>query len=113
MISAILYGREGEWTGFRAYGHSGYAEEGKDIVCAGVSVLGCTCVNSLESLLGILVTTYGNEEGLLDFDLPEIPEGKMHDAQIFMGALKRGLQDIQESYPKHLKLKIEGRRKKR
>ena len=113
MISATLYCMNGEWTGFRAEGHSGYAEEGSDIVCAAVSVLGCTCVNSLEKLLGITVVMRENEEGLLDFDLPEIQDEKHGSAQLLMGALHQGLSDIRESYPEYLKIKIEGRRKKR
>ena len=113
MISAILYCRDGEWTGFRAEGHSGYAEEGSDIVCAAVSVLACTCVNSLEKLLGVTVVMHGNEDGLLDFDIPEVPEEKRGGVQLLMGALDQGLGDIQENYPEYLKIKIEGRRKKR
>ena len=113
MISAVLYTEGGDLTGFRAEGHSGYAEEGSDIVCAAVSVLGCTCVNSLEEFLGVRVEEHGNKSGLLDFSLPEIPEEKRHDAQLLMKALRRGLSDIQESYPEYVKIKIEGRRKKR
>ena len=50
MIRAILYrNAEGQFTGYSARGHSDYAEEGYDIVCAAVSVLGgsvLTCVPS-------------------------------------------------------------------
>ncbi len=113
MITAILYRRDGAWTGFRATGHSGYAEEGSDIVCAAVSALGCTCVNSLESLLGVKAVMLGNEAGLLDFDLPDLPEEKRPGAQLLMGALKQGLSDIQDSYPEYVKLEIKGRRKER
>ena len=65
MISALLLRNGDRFTGFRASGHSGYAEAGSDIVCAGVSVLGCTCVNSLESLLGVEVILKASEDGLL------------------------------------------------
>ncbi len=111
MISAVLYEREGRYTGFRAQGHSGYAEAGSDIVCAAVSILGCTCVNSLESLLGVRVLERANEEGLLDFDLPELPEEKQAGTQLLMGALRQGLRDLQDSYPAYIRLQIKGRRK--
>ena len=53
MITAVLY-REGEnLTGCRLEGHSGWAESGHDIVCAAASILGCTCVNALESVCGV------------------------------------------------------------
>ncbi len=114
MISAVLYGRDGELTGFRASGHSGYAEEGSDIVCAAVSVLGATCVNAMEKLLGVEARIRANEAGLLDFDLPEIPEAdRAAGAQLLMGALEQGLRDVQECYPQYLKLQMKRRRKER
>ncbi len=111
MISAVLYREGGRYTGFRAEGHSGYAEAGSDIVCAAVSILGCTCVNSLESLLGVRVLLKGNDEGLLDFDLPEVPEDRAEGVQLLMGALRQGLSDLQGGYPAYIRLQIKGRRK--
>mgnify|MGYP004449629667 CR=1 FL=1 len=113
MISAILY-REGErYTGFRASGHSGYAEAGSDIVCAAVSILSCTCVNSLESLLGVTPRINEYADGLLDFELPEVPAEKEDGVQLLMGSLKQGLGDLQEGYPQYIRLDIKGRRKER
>ena len=111
MISAILYREGSRLTGFRATGHSGYAEAGSDIVCAAVSVLGCTCVNSLESLCDIAVLLNGNEDGLLDFDLPPLDQEGDKKAQLLMGALQQGLKDVQDSYPEYLKLSMKERRK--
>ena len=34
-------------TGFDCLGHAGYAEEGEDIVCAGISALVINTINSL------------------------------------------------------------------
>ena len=114
MISAVLFRKGGEFTGFRASGHSGYAEEGSDIVCAAVSVLGTTCVNAMEKLLGVLAAVNENESGLLDFDLPEIPEAeKRSGAQLLMGALEQGLLDVQEAYPRYLKIQTKERRNER
>jgi len=112
MIRAVLYGREGGYTGFRAAGHSGFDDSGRDIVCAAVSVLGCTCVNALESLLGVLVRMRKNDDGILDFDLPDLPADRRKDAQLLMGALAQGLRDVQEQYPKNVRLEIKERREK-
>ena len=112
MITAVLYREDNRFIGFRASGHSGYAEAGSDIVCAGVSVLGCTCVNSLESLLGIRAVLKANENGLLNFELPEVPEESRAGVQLLMGALGQGLSDLQEAYPKYVKCEIKERRKK-
>ena len=107
MISAILYqGTEG-LTACRITGHSGQAEAGRDIVCAAVSILGCTCVNALESVCGLIPLVTENEEGVLAFQLPEITPEENAKAQILMGALKQGLTDLAESYPRNIKLTIQ------
>ena len=111
MISAVLYRNSGRYTGFRASGHSGYAEMGSDIVCAGVSVLGITCVNALESLLGVRADVRLNREGLLGFDLPALEGDQAAGAQLLMGALGQGLSDLQGEYPEFVKFEIKERRK--
>ena len=108
MIRVTLYRCEGRWTGYRAEGHSGYAEAGSDIVCAAVSVLGATCINSLESVCGIIPEITENRDGLLAFHVKEPTE---HDAQVLLGALKQGLTDIEEQFPKNIKISILERRK--
>ncbi len=113
MISATLY-REGEnLTGFRAEGHSGWAESGRDIVCAAVSILGCTCVNALESVCGIVprVTEYDEKKAILAFELPEVTEEENAKAQILMGALRQGLNDLTAEYPHNVTLSMRERRK--
>ena len=107
MISAILYqGTEG-LTACRITGHSGQAEAGRDIVCAAVSILGCTCVNALESVCGLIPLITENEDGVLAFQLPEMTPEENAKAQILMGALKQGLTDLADSYPQNVTLKIE------
>ena len=113
MISAVLFQRDGELTGFRTSGHSGYAEEGSDIVCAAVSVLATTCVNAMETLLGIRAEVTENESGLLAFDLPPLGEEKRRGAQLLMGALAQGLRDVSEAYPQYVRLQMKIRREKR
>ena len=111
MISVILLEGAAGYTGCRISGHSGYAEAGQDIVCAGVSILGCTCVNALESVCGIQPVLLGNEEGLMSFDLPGLTAEENGKAQILMGALKQGIGDLAEAYPKHVKLTVKEWRK--
>ena len=113
MITAVLY-REGEnLTGCRIEGHSGWANAGSDIVCAAVSILGCTCVNALESVCGVIpeITEYNEKKGVLAFELPEITEADNEKAQILMKALKQGLDDLTVEYPQNVTLSIKERRK--
>ena len=107
MISAILYRGKDGLTACRITGHSGQAEAGRDIVCAAVSILGCTCVNAMESVCGIIPLVTENEEGLLAFQLPEITPEENAKAQILMGALKQGLTDLADAYPRNVTLTIQ------
>ena len=107
MISAVLYLGEDGYTACRITGHSGQAEAGRDIVCAAVSILGCTCVNALESVCGLIPLVTENEEGVLAFRLPETTPEENAKAQILMGALQQGLTDLAESYPRNVKLTIQ------
>ena len=107
MISATLYQGKDGLTACRITGHSGQAEAGRDIVCAAVSILGCTCVNAMESVCGIIPLVTENEEGLLAFQLSEITPEENAKAQILMGALKQGLTDLADAYPRNVKLTIQ------
>ena len=113
MITAVLY-REGKnLTGCRIEGHSGWANAGSDIVCAAVSILGCTCVNALESVCGVIpeITEYNEKNGVLAFELPEMREDENEKAQILMGALRQGLDDLTAEYPQNVTFSIKERRK--
>ena len=115
MITAVLY-REGEnLTGCRLKGHSGWAESGNDIVCAGASILTCSCVNTLESVYGIvpLVHEENAKKGILDFDLPEMTEEENRKAQILMSMLRQGLCDLSAEYPQNVSFSIKERRKQK
>ena len=104
MISATLYHGEHGLIGCRMIGHSGQAEAGRDIVCAAASILGCTCVNALESVCGIIPEITENDDGVLAFRLPEMTAEENEKAQILMGALQQGLRDLAESYPRNIRL---------
>ncbi len=43
--------QKGQCTGFEISGHSGYGEEGTDIICAAISALTVNTINSLEEFV--------------------------------------------------------------
>ena len=104
MISATIYEGENGYAACRITGHSGQAEAGRDIVCAAVSILGCTCVNALETVCGIIPDVVENDSGVLEFRLPELNPDDNAKAQILMGALKQGLSDLENSHPQHVRM---------
>ena len=94
-------------TGFSIKGHSGYAEEGSDIVCAGISALVITTENALCQLVKLSPTERGGEDGFLEVLLPEkMTEAQMHDAQLLMSTLHIGLENIAQAYPDYVRLAV-------
>jgi uncharacterized protein YsxB (DUF464 family) len=113
MTSVTLYTRSGELCGFASEGHSGYADSGNDIVCAGISALTAACVNSLESVAGIVPKVVQRpKDAYLQALLPEgLSKEQQHDAQVILKSLRQGIGDLTEQYPKFVRLSIEEWRK--
>ena len=93
MITITIYQNHEDVTGFRCIGHSGYAESGSDIICAGVSALVINTINSIDSLTNSSFHLETEEEsGLIDFTFEESAD---HDAQLLVESMILGLQGIQ------------------
>ena len=52
MIKAIFYKKGETLKGFESSGHSGYAEEGSDVICASVSSAAYMAANTLTEIVG-------------------------------------------------------------
>ena len=91
-----------------ASGHTGYGEQGEDIVCAGISTL------LQSSLLGLLQVAKVNvkyridvETGKLKFTLPQnLTEQERHDADVILNTLLCGLQDFYTEYSDFINLEV-------
>lgn len=80
-------------------GHSGYAESGKDIVCAGVSSLVYAAINSFDSIEEQRISI---DDGMLKLNL----RGKKvsdHD-QIVLKVMLNGFSMIAGQYKKNVKI---------
>ena len=94
-------------TGLFVNGHSGYAEAGADIVCAGASTLVYTLANSLERICGI-DTKYSTRiaedtgDGNVEAEIV-LPEGRFRDeaskerAQVIMETVILGFISLAQS----------------
>ena len=80
-------------------GHARYAEPGKDIVCAGVSALVQTLIQSVEDLCTDTIS-YHLQPGSV-----EIKHGNLSkDAQLLIDSFFVGCYMIAERYPKHVEV---------
>ncbi len=92
----IYQDAEKNLVGFISEGHSGYAEEGEDIVCAGISVLVINTINSIEKLTELIPEVSSDEEtGMISC---RIEKYKRKDIQLLLQSLSIGLLSIQETY---------------
>ncbi len=103
MTEITFYHDENDkFTGFTALGHAGFKKSGSDIVCAAISTLTITFVNSVERLTDTEVNVKSDEKtGFLNV---MIKEYNKPDIQLLFNSLRLGLNAIQEDYSKYLKL---------
>ena len=96
MIIITIFQNHDQITGFRCLGHSGYADAGSDIICAGVSALVINTINAIDTFTDSVYRIDTEEEsGLIDFEL-EKEAG--HDALLLVRSMVLGLQGIQNDY---------------
>lgn len=96
MTTITIFQNHDQVTGFRCIGHSGYAEAGTDIICAGISALVFNTINSIEAFTSARFRLDMEEEsGLIDFELDQKAD---HDTALLIDSMILGLQGIQSDY---------------
>ena len=87
---------DGHYRSFFCSGHTGYAQEGEDIVCAGVSAIVINTVNCLEDLLHEPIGyDYDEETGSISCVFTGVPSEK---AAFLIDAMINGLEWIRKTY---------------
>lgn len=83
--------------GMTIEGHAGYAEAGHDIVCAGVSVIVQTLIQSVEDLTGDAIE-YTMQPGFVDIRFLTMSD----EAQVLRDSALIGLEMIADAHPHHV-----------
>ncbi len=112
-MTTITFLRSGEtfWA-FRSCGHTGYAEEGSDILCAAISSMSLLVVNTIESGFGAPVDYQIDEETpALSVSVPALIVGGIDENICFavsrlIDAYRRQLQELAGDYPKNIRVVI-------
>ncbi|GCF92856.1 hypothetical protein NRIC_07470 [Enterococcus florum] len=89
-------------------GHAGFGEEGEDIICAGISTLAYSVLNSIDSLAGFqpIVEIDEVEGGYLYAEmLEDLPQEKVNISQILLESLLVGFKTVKEEYPDYIKIR--------
>lgn len=109
MTSAtFITNHEGKYIGFKIEGHSGFAEPGKDIVCAGIStmaqaaILGVVDIAKVKSIYNI---DYQNTK--MSLVVTDREADKMDKAEIFIKTTKAVCESIHDQFPDHVQIHVE------
>lgn len=97
-------------SGFQAEGHSGFANHGEDLVCAGISALTMTALLGIESIACIDdFITSDEQKAVIDCRIPlNTPEKNAETARIILSTMRLGLIEMAGQYPKYLMVVDEG-----
>ncbi|MFM1515573.1 ribosomal-processing cysteine protease Prp [Helcococcus ovis] len=106
MIRVDIYLREGKIKGFNVSGHAEFDDSGKDIVCAGVSILTFNTIDAFTDILKIKkYIQYSIEDNHIELILnKELDKEKMHDAQLILKKYELGIQSILKEYSDYIEL---------
>ncbi len=96
MTTASFFKKNGKFYKFRVSGHSGYSEEGSDIVCAAVSSMVMITVNNIAEGFGIPCKVSSDEENaVVECSLDVLDERGC----ILIAGLEREMRSLADGYP--------------
>ncbi len=98
MIKFKVKRSRGKIVELEVFGHAGYDECGKDIICAAVSTACIMTINGIEQqqLANIV---YSENDGYL---ICEIPEEREYGADLLLNSLMITIYEIAKQYKKYL-----------
>ena len=103
MITASFVKKNGNFYKFRISGHSGYAEQGSDIVCAAVSSMTMLVINTLSEDFGVPVDLSVDEAtATIDLSLGTLDK----TACALIAGLERELSALANDFPDNVRVVV-------
>ncbi|QGU95535.1 ribosomal-processing cysteine protease Prp [Clostridium bovifaecis] len=106
MTSVIFKKKDEYLISFRIEGHSGFDEEGEDIVCSAISMISQTTLIGILEVLKIDVEYY-IEDGFLNLSLEKKSMGEIEKSQVLLQTMLLGLRNIEITYGDYINVKVE------
>lgn len=104
MTKVEFFRKNGDIVRYRASGHSGYSEEGSDIVCSSISTALQLPLMSLTEVLKIKPKFKIKDDGFLEVDLREINKAEYDKIIVLLETVVLFLKELSKQYPKNIKL---------
>ena len=104
MTTATFHTEGRRITGFTVQGHSGYASEGEDIVCAAVTSAVRLAECAVNDVLGLEApVTVRQKDASITLKLPaQLGPANEDTCQVLLTALMVHLVQLAEEYPDHI-----------
>ena len=103
MTKVEIFRKNGNIIGYKASGHSGYSEQGSDIICSAISTSLQMTLIGIQKVLKLKVDFKIND-GFLDVDLKNISQDKLTQTNILTDAMAIFLKELTKQYPKYIRL---------
>lgn len=101
MTKIFLTRENGKIVSFEAKGHSGYAPEGEDIVCAAISSVMWATVNGLENVAKVPVS-YTEQDGFLSCRILGLSDIDREKADILLESMADFLFNLAKTYSEYV-----------
>lgn len=103
MTRVVIFKKKDRISGFEISGHTGYAEEGSDIVCSAVSSVSQMALLGIKDVLKLNIF-FEISDGFLKLSLGENVENE--SAQVLLKSMEKSLREIQREYGNYVKLEV-------
>ena len=106
MTTITFRSEGGRIIGFDSQGHSGYAEEGADIVCAAVSSTIDLVIATINDVLGLAASVkIREEEALVSLRLPgSLGQTAESTCQALLTGLMLYFTELHDAYPENIEV---------
>lgn len=106
MTTIIVKRQQNSIIQVECYGHSDYADEGEDIVCASISSITQTALLGLKVVANVEVESLRDDDiGYLKFKLSDnLGKVKRHECDMILDTMYAGLKDIESGFSKYVKV---------
>ena len=104
MTKIVIYKSKSHIVGFEISGHTGYAEEGSDIVCSAVSSMSQMVVVGIKDVLKLNAFVQISD-GYLKLKLSE-KDIENNFAEVLLKSLEKSLKEIVKEYGNYVKMEV-------
>jgi hypothetical protein len=108
MTKIVFHKRGEDFVRIESEGHTGYAGNGEDIVCAAISALTQGAALGVLKVVGVKADYRVDEEkGSLYLDLPrDLGERERHDSNVILETLYMSVTDLAKGYSEYIQVEV-------